>query len=123
MAFPVRFRPVSQGSLIEPEFPGDIGGRAGRFYHHPGGFLPEFRLEVTALLPWYSIPSFAVKILLDPVRKTWRTQEECGRHYAPGRGTRPELDDLRGQGLKTGSARVSKYSAFGYTFIEGIDVA
>src|SRR5512135_1687509 len=66
MAFPVRLNPITQGGLIQAQFAGNIGDRAGGLYHHPGGFLLELRREIAALLPCHSIPSFPVKILLDP---------------------------------------------------------
>jgi hypothetical protein len=51
MAFPVRFHPVSQGGPIHAELAGDLGDRARRLYHHPGGFLLELRREITAFFP------------------------------------------------------------------------
>src|SRR5436190_1489641 len=75
MVFPVCFNPVSQGGPIHPEFTGDLGDRAGSLYHHPGGFLLELWREVTALFSWHSIPSFPVKILLDPRPESSGTPE------------------------------------------------
>ena len=63
---PGTLHPVSQGGPIHPELTGNLGDRAGSLYHHPGGFLLELRREITAFLSCHSIPSFPVKILLDP---------------------------------------------------------
>src|SRR5437763_14355472 len=83
MTLPVRFHPVAQSCFIQPEFPGNISDRPRSLYHHPGGFLLELRREVTAFLPCHSIPSFPVKILLDPVRKARGTPREyCPQAWA-----------------------------------------
>ena len=66
MAFPVRCHPVTECGPIQPKLTCHLSDRARGLHHHLGGFLLEFRREITAFLPSHSIPSFPAKILLDP---------------------------------------------------------
>src|SRR3954463_14479373 len=61
---PVLVHPVAERSLVHPEFPCDLGDRAGSVDHQSHRLIPELRTEL-AVLPCHSLHHLPGQILLD----------------------------------------------------------